>query len=103
MASSSASKDTNIAVVALVVALVALLTTIGQLLQQYLATADGYRRCQQSVMSHWAKRTRLRWRWSQFRFETLFVTPTWTQIGRRPDHWVSRIPGRHPHATIDGT
>lgn len=62
MESSPSSKDTNIAVVALVVALVALLTTIGQLLQQYLATADGYRRCQQSVMGRWAKRTRLRWR-----------------------------------------
>jgi hypothetical protein len=71
----TSSQDTSIAAVALVVALVALLTTIGQLLQQYFATADGYRRCQPSVMGHWAKRTRLRWRWNQFRFETLFTTP----------------------------
>jgi hypothetical protein len=64
-----------VAVTALVVALVALITTIGQLLQQYFATADGYRRCQRSVMGDWAQRTRLRWRWSQFRFETLYTTP----------------------------
>ena len=67
--------DTNVAVVALAVALVALIVTSGQLLGQYFATADGYRRCQPSVMGPWAKRTRLRWRWSQFRFETLFTIP----------------------------
>lgn len=68
--------DTNLAGAALAIALVALLTTIGQLLQQYFATADGYRRCQSSVMGPWARRTRLKWRWRQFRFETLFTTPT---------------------------
>ncbi|KAI9847915.1 MAG: hypothetical protein M1837_001432 [Sclerophora amabilis] len=26
-------------------------------------------------MGSWARRTRLRWRWSQFRFETLFTVP----------------------------
>ena len=70
------ANDTTLSVAALVVALVALLTTLGQLLQQYFATADGYRRCQSSVIGPWAKRTRLRWRWSEFRFETLFTTPT---------------------------
>lgn len=67
--------DTNVAVIALAVALVALIVTSGQLLGQYFATADGYRRCQPSVMGPWAKRTRLRWRWGQFRFETLFTIP----------------------------
>jgi len=51
----------NVAVAALVIALIALITAIGQLLQAYLGTADGYRRCQSSVMGNWAKRTRLRW------------------------------------------
>ncbi|KAI9737803.1 MAG: hypothetical protein M1834_009172 [Cirrosporium novae-zelandiae] len=75
MASSSAS-DTDLAAAALATALAALLIAIGQLLQQYFATADGgYRRCQSSVMGPWAKRTHLRWRWSQFRFETIFTTP----------------------------
>ena len=72
---SSTLGTDRVAVTALVVSLVALLTTVGQLLQQYFATADGYRRCQASVMGHWAQRTRLRWRWRQFRFETLYTVP----------------------------
>ncbi|MCJ1402304.1 hypothetical protein MMC11_005524 [Xylographa trunciseda] len=69
------STDINLAASALAIALVALIIAVGQLLQQYLATADGYRRCQMSVMGDWAKMTRLRWRWSEFRLETLFTTP----------------------------
>ncbi|KFY27478.1 hypothetical protein V493_03462 [Pseudogymnoascus sp. VKM F-4281 (FW-2241)] len=67
--------EVHVAVVALIVSLVALLATTGQLLQQYFATADGYRRCQASVMGAWGNKTRLRWRWRQFRFETLYSTP----------------------------
>jgi hypothetical protein len=67
--------DTNIAAAALAISLVAFVTALGQLLQQYFATADGYRRCQRSVMGDWAKKTRLRWRWREFRFETLYTTP----------------------------
>ena len=67
--------DTNLTITALTISLCALTLTLGQLLGQYFATADGYRRCQTSVMGPWAKRTRLRWRWGQFRFETLFTTP----------------------------
>lgn len=65
----------SVALTALVVSLVALFTTVGQLLQQYLATADGYRRCQASVMGLWSRKTKLRWRWAEFRFETTFVIP----------------------------
>lgn len=65
----------SVSLIALFVSLVALVTTLGQLLQQYLATADGYRRCQPSVMGLWAKRTKLRWRWREFRFETVFSIP----------------------------
>ncbi|TVY73570.1 hypothetical protein LSUE1_G006755 [Lachnellula suecica] len=67
--------DTSLAVAALAVAFVALTTALGQLLQQYFATADGYRRCQKSVMGKYARRTRLRWRWREFRFETLYTVP----------------------------
>jgi hypothetical protein len=74
-AKAMAGADTNLAAAALAIALVALFTALGQLLQQYLATADGYRRCQKSVMGEYAKKTRLRWRWSEFRFETLYATP----------------------------
>jgi hypothetical protein len=65
----------SVSLVALFVSLVALFTTLGQLLQQYFATADGYRRCTPSVMGDWAQRTRLRWRWREFRFETIFYIP----------------------------
>lgn len=68
-------QDTSISASALVVALVALIIATAQLLGQYFATADGYRRCQAAVMGAWARHTRLKWRWSQFRFETLFTTP----------------------------
>jgi hypothetical protein len=67
--------DTTLAAAALAIALVALCTTIGQLLQQYFATADGYRRCQKSVMGEYARKARLQWRWREFRFETLYTTP----------------------------
>lgn len=66
---------THATVAALAVSLIALVYSTIALLGQYLATADGYRRCQPSVMGPWAKLTRLRWRWTQFRFETLFVVP----------------------------
>lgn len=69
------NKDTDIALAAIAIAICAMLISSGQLLGQYFATADGYRRCQPSVMGLWAKCTRLRWRWRQFRFETLFTVP----------------------------
>ncbi|CAG8950397.1 hypothetical protein HYFRA_00006890 [Hymenoscyphus fraxineus] len=67
--------ELSVAVAALVVALVALVTAFGQLLQAYFATADGWRRCQSSVMGLWSKETKLRWRWAEFRFETYFMIP----------------------------
>jgi hypothetical protein len=64
-----------VALTALVISLVALLATTGQLLQQYFATADGYRQCLPSVMGRWGTMTKLRWRWREFRFETIFYVP----------------------------
>ncbi len=75
MAEHGNKAETYLALTALILALCSLVVTTGQLLGQYFATADGLRRCQPSVMGPWAKRTRLRWRWSQFRFEILFTTP----------------------------
>ncbi|KAI9800776.1 MAG: hypothetical protein M1833_003193 [Piccolia ochrophora] len=103
-----ASSETNLTSAALAVALVALLGTIGQLLQQYFATAEGYRRCQPSVLGPWAKRTRLRWRWTQFRFETLFTTPD-LALHKYPDlknvAWgeLQRSSGQQGLEVIDGS
>ena len=65
----------RLSLLALIVALLALIIALGQLVQQIFGTADGYRRCQESVIGPWSKYTKLRWRWSQFRFETKFATP----------------------------
>ena len=72
---SQISKDTIISASALTVALMVLVIATARLLGRYFATADGYRRCQASMMCTWAKHTRLKCRWSQFRFETLFTIP----------------------------
>jgi hypothetical protein len=87
------SADTNLAAAALAIALVALVTTVGQLLQQYFATADGYRRCQKSVMGEYARKTRLQWRWSEFRFETLYTTPEIFLAGQGSPNRVGQVFG----------
>lgn len=74
----------QLASAALAVALAALAIAIAQLFGQFLATADGYRRCQPSVMGGWAQYTRLRWKWSEMRFETLFTTPEISLLNYKP-------------------
>lgn len=86
--------DNTVAAAALAVALVALLTAISQVLQQYFGTADGFRRCQDSVVGPWAKRTRLKFRWSEFRLETLFTVP---HIMLQRAIWVSSEMPPCPH------
>ena len=72
---SQPPKYSYLSVAALIVGFTALLCSTALLVYQYLATTDGYRRCQPSIMGQWAKKTRLRWNWSQLRFETLFMVP----------------------------
>lgn len=69
------SSDNDISATALAIALVALVVAVGQLLQQYYATAEGARRCQSSVVGLWYKETRWRFRWKELRFEILFKSP----------------------------
>lgn len=85
------SGDTDLAIIALIVSLVALFTTIGQLLQQYFATADGYRRCHKSVMGEYGKKTRLHWRWREFRFETIYTTPEIFLVGNGSPSRVGQV------------
>ena len=84
------ASDTTISTIALAVALVALVTTVSQVLGQFLATADGYRRCQSSVMGRWAKLTHRRFRWSEMRFETLYTTPQFGLFPYTPGQSVSK-------------
>lgn len=83
------ASDTTVSIIALAVALVALVTTISQVLGQFLATADGYRRCQSSVMGGWAKLTHRKFRWSEMRFETLYTTPQFGLFPYMPGQSVS--------------
>jgi hypothetical protein len=64
-----------LSIIAIVVASVAFFVAVSQVLQQYFATAEGYRRCQYSVMGQWSGFTYRKFRWSEFRFETRFTTP----------------------------
>ena len=69
------SEQDNTAILAIVIALIAFFVTTAQLLQALFGTAVGYRQCQPSVMGQWATKTKRKWRWSEFRFETIFTTP----------------------------
>lgn len=46
-----------ISITALVISVVALVTTVLQVLQQYYGSAEGYRRCAKSVMGKWHQGT----------------------------------------------
>lgn len=85
--------DNNLAITALAISLAALSVALGQILGQYFSTADGYRRCQASVMGPLADKTRLRWRWSQFRFETFFTIPTIRLLHYNNER---KLPGSEP-------
>ncbi|KEF52965.1 uncharacterized protein A1O9_10871 [Exophiala aquamarina CBS 119918] len=80
------ANEADIALAALIIGLSALLIATGQLIQQLFSTADGYRRCQASVIGPWSRQTRLVWHWSQFRFETKFTTPDIVLFERRSHH-----------------
>lgn len=69
------ASDVNIAAAALAIALVAVVVAVGQIFQQYYATAEGARRCQSSVVGRWHKETRWHFRWKELRFEILFKSP----------------------------
>jgi len=64
-----------IAVVALVISIISFISTAAQVVQQYLASAEGYRRCAKSVMGLWANGTHRKFRKSELRFEVTFETP----------------------------
>ncbi|MCJ1482685.1 hypothetical protein MMC06_002851 [Schaereria dolodes] len=79
----SISSDAQIALVALVISLFALVVTSIQLLTQIFATADGTRKCSTSVMGKWGQYTKWRWRWSEGRYETLYTTPEFQLVEPR--------------------
>ncbi|KUJ22651.1 uncharacterized protein LY89DRAFT_306881 [Mollisia scopiformis] len=91
MSNASSNVDTNLAAAALAISLVALVAAVGQLLQQYFATADGYRRCHRSVMGDYGRKTRLHFRWRELRFETLYTTPEIFLVGNGAPSRVGQV------------
>ena len=68
-----------VALVALIVSVIALILIALQLSAQIFLTAEGQRKCSQSLLSVWSKdpttKTHWKWRWSELRFELHFVVP----------------------------
>lgn len=70
------SFEDRISWAALILSVAAFIISVSQMLQQYFATAEGYRRCQDSVIGRaWFQYTKRKFRFSEFRFETLFQAP----------------------------
>ena len=65
----------RLATVALAVSLVALIVAFLQLLAQFFGTAEGYRRCGEAIIGPWHQLRWRHWLWTEFRYETNFVTP----------------------------
>jgi hypothetical protein len=71
------------ALVALIISLIALILTLLQVAQQYVATAYDYRHCSKRTVGGWSKRSSRQFIWSELRFEVLFTTPI-IRIGLLP-------------------
>jgi hypothetical protein len=97
---SSQVSQNALAFSALAISLVALFTTVLQVLQQYYSSAEGYRRCADSVMGLWAKGTHRKLRLQEFRIEVVFETPV--IFTAHPTNQRGPIQGRAIHY-IDGT
>ena len=65
----------NVALTALVVSLIALIIALMQMMQAFLGTAEGYRRCAEPVVGPWHRMRWRHWIWSEFRYESHFITP----------------------------
>lgn len=87
---------------ALVVSLVALIVSLLQALQQYFATAEGYRNCAPSVIGPWHRTRHRRFVPSEFRFETVYDAPLIRLVSPlEKDRLVERYGGERVHGFID--
>ena len=69
------SSPDPISLVAFIVSLVALILTLLQVAQQFVATASDYRHCSRRTLGGWHKRSRRKFIWSELRFEVHFTVP----------------------------
>lgn len=59
----------------LIISIIALILPSLNTLRVFFETAEGYKKCSEAVIGPWSKLRWRRWSWSEFRFETHFVTP----------------------------
>lgn len=64
-----------VAVVSLVIAIIAFLVASLQTIQQFAATAEGFRACRETVIALWAVNTRRVFSFTEMRFKVMFETP----------------------------
>lgn len=64
-----------VSVVALIISVISFIVAFAQALQQYISSAEGYRKCAESVMGPWWMHTKRRFSWSEFRFRVEYQTP----------------------------
>ncbi|KAF1811968.1 hypothetical protein P152DRAFT_474207 [Eremomyces bilateralis CBS 781.70] len=95
--------EAPLALAALLIAVIALVNTIGQVLHQYYASADGYRRCSSAVIGSWARFTTRRFKWREFRFETIFATPHIFLDAAYDLQRIQTSPTAGPLLLLDGT
>ena len=67
--------STILGYVSLVIAIIAFVLSVAQALQQYISTAEGYRKCAESVMGPWVKHRRRHFVLEELRFAVAFKTP----------------------------
>lgn len=86
-------------IVSLIVAIIAFIVSIGQALQQYISTAEGYRKCAESVVGPWVKYRKRVFNASELRFAVRFKTPV--LFVARPNNDRGPVPGKP--INVDGT
>jgi hypothetical protein len=72
---SGMGEEGRVELAALIIALVALVGTVAQVLQQYSASAVGYSNCGESVMGKWHESKKRKFRPKELRFEVQFESP----------------------------
>lgn len=72
---SKPDAELYVAVVSLLIALIALLGSVMQVLQQYYASATGFSNCDRRVIGKWHSYKERRFKWKELRFEVRFKAP----------------------------
>ncbi|KAJ5981900.1 hypothetical protein N7522_013528 [Penicillium canescens] len=90
----SLSNEEKLFLAAIILAVAAFIISVAQVLQQYLATAEGYRRCQEKVVGPWKCYTKRPFQLKELRCETRFGTP-FIELGAGLDREHCSLPSGH--------